>query len=453
MDTLPEWNMNKCFYNEQEKAYEIYIDETLKNNIAGYGIYCKNNSKNNYYSRTEGEQTLQNSTYQAVLHVLKGAPVEAPLIFIIDRKAAIDILNNLPKTYRQKQDSLHLDILNQIEIIMKNRTEVMTKFIHCYSHTKEMSTDIEKNNQNLRKIDTLEKLYGKENAMRYIEGNHQADLLTDKIYNQNEQKAPILNKYHNKYVLKTTIKKKFSKKQALKRIPLINTRIRTTIKETIRNELITKQWKKPKYDDIKTLESQISKQSTQILRDKHPQREQSRIMMMRMIHDTLPLCGKINKLVEKEKQQNTRARATTDLYISRYDKIKNNGLCPCCNTEEETVRHLFFECEHRKIIEIREQLEHQVNKAVKLHVADVRISANFVGTQTANNKPKWDNYLGSLGLIPNYIIKDLKDQLEEKDLPKLKYIIADISKLIMEINHEIWKYRCKLLYSNRQGVT
>jgi len=50
--------MDDCFFNEAEEAYEIYVDETKKNKMAGYGIYCKQNSQNNFYSRVKGEQTL-----------------------------------------------------------------------------------------------------------------------------------------------------------------------------------------------------------------------------------------------------------------------------------------------------------------------------------------------------------------------------------------------------------
>ena len=35
----------------------------------------------------------------------------------------------------------------------------------------------------------------------------------------------------------------------------------------------------------------------------------------------------------------------------------------CCGLAEETVKHLFFECENTQIEEIREQLKSQVKKA------------------------------------------------------------------------------------------
>jgi hypothetical protein len=43
----PEWNMIECYKSEENEGYEIFVDETLKNNIAGYGIFCTKDSKYN----------------------------------------------------------------------------------------------------------------------------------------------------------------------------------------------------------------------------------------------------------------------------------------------------------------------------------------------------------------------------------------------------------------------
>ena len=79
--------MEECYYNKEEEAYKIYIDETLKDNKAGYGVFCKQNSEYNYCNRVEGEQTLQNATHEGILHALKGVPKDQAINFIIDRKA------------------------------------------------------------------------------------------------------------------------------------------------------------------------------------------------------------------------------------------------------------------------------------------------------------------------------------------------------------------------------
>ena len=55
----------------------------------------------------------------------------------------------------------------------------------------------------------------------------------------------------------------------------------------------------------------------------------------------------------------------------------------------------------------------------------------------------------SLGLIPNTTVKEIQELLEHK----LKTIIADIAKNIMDTNIDIWKHRCKILYGNWQAIT
>eukprot|EP00026_Physarum_polycephalum_P003190 Phypoly_transcript_03200.p1 GENE.Phypoly_transcript_03200~~Phypoly_transcript_03200.p1 ORF type:complete len:396 (+),score=55.22 Phypoly_transcript_03200:875-2062(+) len=208
----PAWNMEECFFNENEEAYEIFIDETYKENKAGYGVFCKNNSKNNYFSRVEGEQTLQNATYQGILHVLKEAPQNEKINFILDRKAVIDVMEDFSTSYKERQNSLHLDTLLQIEEIIKMRTAPI-KFIHCYSHTKEMDElDIQKNINNEKKIEKMIAKYGEEDTQRYIEGNKEANKLADEAFKQPNIKVPTINKYQNRYVLKST-KKNNTKKR------------------------------------------------------------------------------------------------------------------------------------------------------------------------------------------------------------------------------------------------
>ena len=59
-----------------------------------------------------------------------------PINFIIDPKAAIDIIENIPTKYKEKQFLLHLDTVLKIEEILKQRT-AKTLFTHCYSHVKD----------------------------------------------------------------------------------------------------------------------------------------------------------------------------------------------------------------------------------------------------------------------------------------------------------------------------
>ena len=130
------FDTNDFFYDEEYEGYEVYIDETIKKtknkpDKAGYGIHFNRKHKYNFYDRVDGEQTLQNATYQGILHVLKKFPLDEPIIFCIDRKAVIDVMENFPTTYREKQDSLHLDTLNQIQEILQQRTAPI-QFKHIY---------------------------------------------------------------------------------------------------------------------------------------------------------------------------------------------------------------------------------------------------------------------------------------------------------------------------------
>jgi hypothetical protein len=208
--------MSECYKNEENEGYEIFVDETLKNNIAEYSIFCKKDNKYNYYSRVEGEQILQNATYQKILHVLKGIPKDEKINFVLDRKEVIDIFEKFPKTYRERQNSLYFDTLLQIEEIMNKRT-VPIRLFHRYSHIKETDElHMEKNISNEKKIKSIIEKYGKKTAYRYIEGNNQADLLADKAIETLEIKVPIVSKYQNKYIIKSTRKKALKKVAKIK---------------------------------------------------------------------------------------------------------------------------------------------------------------------------------------------------------------------------------------------
>ena len=370
-------------------------------------------------------------------------PKDKDINFIIDRKAVIDIMEDFSKSYKKRQESLHLDTLIQIENIVKEKRGKI-KLSHCYSH-------ITDNNQNSseeiqsKKMNRMEKLiakYGKEKALRYIEGNKEADKMADKSQNLPDLFTPILNQYHNKYVIKSTRKKK------TKKIPqpqfIINSRIRNTIKDIIRKDFSDKVFDKNKYKIFEENKEHISGLSTDLLRDKTPDREHGRKMMMRMIHGTLPTCEKLDRLVYTNKTTGQ----TNEFYAKKYLKYTNNGMCPCCNAEKETIQHLFYNCENNILTELREDFKYQPNRALSLHLSKVYISGDFVNTSLENNKEDWDIYLGILGIIPTKTIKNIKKLLNDETKHKLHWIISDISRCIMEINIKIWQHRCKLLYGN-----
>jgi len=207
------------------KGYEIYVDESFVNKKAGYGIYIGKKHQYNFYDKVEGEQTLQNATYQGILHVLKGFPKDEPIIFIIDRKAVLDVLDNFPTTYKNQQSALHLDTLKQIQEQIQQRTAPI-QYKHCYSHTNEGNQDGETLDANLAKKAKMNSTYGEERAERYVEGNQAADKQADKAMTNEDIPSSLFNKYQNKYLLQST-RKKASKKHPFKGV--INTTIRKEI--------------------------------------------------------------------------------------------------------------------------------------------------------------------------------------------------------------------------------
>ena len=156
--------------------------------------------------------------------------MDQPIIFCIDRKAVIDVLEEFPTAYREKQDALHLDTLNQIQEILKQRTANI-QFKHVYSHTNENMEDLEKQDSNLKKKEKMYNKYGEKRAERYVYGNMKADKITDKAMEIKDLPKAIFNPYQNEFILQNMRKKKTKKN--LDKSDVMNTRIRKTIKKQL----------------------------------------------------------------------------------------------------------------------------------------------------------------------------------------------------------------------------
>ena len=57
-------------------------------------------------------------------------------------------------------------------------------------------------------------------------------------------------------------------------------------------------------------------------------------------------------------------------FTDKYGEHCNNGLCPCCNEKTETVEHLFTECKHPKIQEIRDVIDGDIYSKLKQRFRD-----------------------------------------------------------------------------------
>ena len=346
-----EWEFypDNFYFDEENQGYEVYIDESLKKDKAGYGVYLRRKHQYNFYDRVDGEQTLQNATYHGILHVLKGFPTDEPLIMIIDRKAVINVMENFPTTYRNQQNSLHMDTLNQIQERLKQRTASI-KFMHAYSHTNEGNHDADTLDKNLKKKGKMYTKYGELRTERYVAGNMAADKLADKGVEKEDVFSSPFNKHQNEYLVQST-RKKATKKNTFKGV--INTRVRKTIKQIIRTDYAQAIIRKDKYETIQKYQTKTSKHSDFIIRSKMFTYEPEKNLMVKMLHGSLPTCEKMNRLVETEMYGNY----SSSFYTEKYGRVTNEGYCPCCDDKPETIRHLFVECQNEQIQEIRDELQ------------------------------------------------------------------------------------------------
>jgi hypothetical protein len=76
-------------------------------------------------------------------------------------------------------------------------------------------------------------------------------------------------------------------------------------------------------------------------------------MMSRIIHGSLLTYEKINRLIEVEQRNEKRYK---DYFLDKYGKSANEEMCLYCGEEEETVKHLFVECNNESIIKMRIRL-------------------------------------------------------------------------------------------------
>ena len=173
--------------------------------------------------------------------------------------------------------------------------------------------------------------------------------------------------------------------------------------------------------------------------------------MVRLMHGALPTCEKMDRLVKAEQEN-------SNYYKEKYGYHANEGMCPCCGKEIETNKHLFIECENAQVTNIRYKLNKGIIDIVKEISGDTPVDCSkidFVYTNYKQDKNinKWDRELGNYDLIPHYTVKYIYSLLDEEHKNQLKKTIINISAKIMEINLEIWKYRCRVLYSGNAAIT
>ena len=223
-------------------------------------------------------------------------------------------MENFPTRHKEKQDSIHLDVLNQIEEILTQRT-APTQYKHVYSHTLDDPKDEKDLIKQTKKREKMYLKYGEERANRYSKNNQKVDKLADKGRESEEIHTPRLNKFMNNYVIATTRKYKSAKMSK----QIINTRIRKEIKEQIRIDTKDALLKKEKYEIYNQYKSKISQNSQFIMKTKMHTYEDSKKMMIRMIHQTLPTCDKMYRLVTTEQYTNESNQKDNYFYTDKYE--------------------------------------------------------------------------------------------------------------------------------------
>jgi hypothetical protein len=285
--------------------------------------------------------------------------------------------------------------------------------------------------------------YGLERTNRYIEGNKGADHLCSLAIELPDTPRKICNKYQNEYII-------LSKRKRKTKIPhpeIIHTRIRKEIKKEIRSQETNELMKKPKYSTLEKYKNQISKYSYEIIKLKIGNTESERKMMIRLIHESLPTCEKMNRLINKEQKHQNQ-----DFYSNKYGKVENNGYCPCCGEHKETVEHLFIDCKDETIENHRNSIHHAISSIMKKHFGkETRhsIPKFYYDSNNRTEEPdtSWNKKLGNYGMIPKNIEKWIKEELKKDEKPLIKNIITEMTAAIINTNIDIWKYRCKKLYT------
>ena len=115
-----------------------------------------------------------------------------------------------------------------------------------------------------------------------------------------------------------------------------------------------------------------------------------------------------------------------------------------------TVCDAFIKCENDQIYKIRESIKWNIREAMKARYGNYLSPPTFYyhnDNQETTPNGNWDMSLGNFGLIPKYVEEYLESITEEEKLHTVKYAMADIAKAVMTANIEIWKHRCKVLYS------
>ena len=109
--------------------------------------------------------------------------------------------------------------------------------------------------------------------------------------------------------------------------------------------------------------------------------------------EPFPPVKKMDRLVKTESENSV-------YYKEKYRFHVNEGQCSCCGKETETTRHLFIECNHQQIKNLKKKIPKSIYEVVKNAAGQTAVNTlkiDFVYTNVKKNKDikKWDRELGN----------------------------------------------------------
>ena len=111
---------DNLFFDDEYQTYEVFVDESLKDNKASFGVYFADNHPWNIGSWTAGKQDLQASTCQGIIYVLQKFPPDANICIYIDREAVLTVLQQLLLPLQKQYKTQGVALFNQISFIWRN---------------------------------------------------------------------------------------------------------------------------------------------------------------------------------------------------------------------------------------------------------------------------------------------------------------------------------------------
>ena len=299
--------------------------------------------------------------------------------------------------------------------------------------------------------------YGYEKAIKFMQGNREADLLADEGLKKTPIDIDVLDIYSNNFVLQSN--KRVAKKT--RHTHTINSNTRPTLRDMIREEhdktlLHTK--KKEKYAILFDEHAHKSKFSDSLIKTKNYKLEKQKKMMIQMVHETLPTMAKLYKhIAEEEKTDRNWSDNPTYFYRDRYSYCKSD-VCPLCGNAPETIDHLFTECKHAKITAIRNNITDETHNTLERYLQKeydhekmiIWYACDKVNETTDKEKNDFDYKLGTKGIIPTTVEQWLLDIGITKQ--QLRDITTEFQTTIMQANQDIWSIRNATFFAHNANT-